>query len=51
MFNREKDKIPAQRTLSNTVYNAAHLRCLETATQVDAATLATDWTRACSSAR
>ena len=29
-------------TLSNIVYNAAHLRCLKTATQVDAVTLATD---------
>ena len=42
MFHSEKDKIPAQRTLSNIVFNAAHLRCLETAMQVDAATLATD---------
>ena len=42
MFNSEKDKIPAQRTLSNIVYNAAHLHCLEAAMQMDAATLATD---------
>ena len=42
MFHSEKDKIPAQRTLSNIVFNAAHLRCLKTAMQVDAATLATD---------
>ena len=37
MFHSEKDKIPAQRTLSNIVFNAAHLRCLETTMQVDAA--------------
>ena len=35
MFDSEIGKIPAQRSLSNIVYNSAHLRCYVTAVQVD----------------
>jgi hypothetical protein len=36
MFNDTKDKIPAQRTMSNVIYNSAHLKHLETTTAIDA---------------
>ena len=36
MFNDSKDKIPAQRTLSNVIYNSAHIEHQKTLTAIDA---------------